>query len=192
MYSLILDSSTKILYTAIVKDENVVFESYIEGRNDHAKNIVDIIDKGLKKNNIEAKNLDEVVVGYGPGSYTGVRMAVSVAKMIASFMDKPLYTISTLKLMASGSKGIVLSMIDARRNNSFGMIIDMNTNSYIKNEALYPNSELLESKYDVVVNDASYKVDPLYVLKNKELVENKDLLTPNYLRETEAERNHHD
>ena len=192
MYSLILDSSTKILYTAIVKDENVVFESYIEGRNDHAKNIVDIIDKGLKKNNIEAKKLDEVVVGYGPGSYTGVRMAVSVAKMIASFMDKPLYTISTLKLMASGSKGIVLSMIDARRNNSFGMIIDMNTNSYIKNEALYPNSELLESKYDVVVNDASYKVDPLYVLKNKELVENKDLLTPNYLRETEAERNQHD
>ena len=192
MYSLILDSSTKILYTAIVKDENVVFESYIEGRNDHAKNIVDIIDKGLKKNNIEAKNLDEVVVGYGPGSYTGVRMAVSVAKMISSFMDKPLYTISTLKLMASGSKGIVLSMIDARRNNSFGMIIDMNTNSYIKNEALYSNSELLESKYDVVVNDASYKVDPLYVLKNKELVENKDLLTPNYLRETEAERNQHD
>ena len=192
MYSLILDSSTKILYTAIVKDENVVFESYIEGRNDHAKNIVDIIDKGLKKNNIEAKNLDEVVVGYGPGSYTGVRMAVSVAKMIASFMDKPLYTISTLKLMASGSRGIVLSMIDARRNNSFGMIIDMNSNSYIKNEALYPNSELLESKYDVVVNDSSYKVDPLYVLKNKELVENKDLLTPNYLRETEAERNQHD
>ncbi|MBQ9520240.1 MAG: tRNA (adenosine(37)-N6)-threonylcarbamoyltransferase complex dimerization subunit type 1 TsaB [Acholeplasmatales bacterium] len=192
MYSLILDSSTKILYTAIVKDENVVFESYIEGRNDHAKNIVDIIDKGLKKNNIEAKNLDEVVVGYGPGSYTGVRMAVSVAKMISSFMDKPLYTISTLKLMASGSNGIVLSMIDARRNNSFGMIIDMNTNSYIKNEALYPNSELLESKYDVVVNDASYKVDPLYVLKNKELVENKDLLVPNYLRETEAERNQHD
>ena len=192
MYSLILDSSTKILYTAIVKDETVVFESYIEGRNDHAKNIVDIIDKGLKKNNIEAKNLDEVVVGYGPGSYTGVRMAVSVAKMIASFMDKPLYTISTLKLMASGSNGIVLSMIDARRNNSFGMIIDMNTNSYIKNEALYPNSELLESKYDVVVNDSNYKVDPLYVLKNKELVENKDLLVPNYLRETEAERNQHD
>ena len=192
MYSLMLDSSTKILYTAIVKDETVVFESYIEGRNDHAKNIVDIIDKGLKKNNIEAKDLDDVVVGYGPGSYTGVRMAVSVAKMIASFMDKPLYTISTLKLMASGSKGIVLSMIDARRNNSFGMIIDMNTNSYIKNEALYSNNELLESKYDVVVNDSSYKVDPLYVLKNKELVENKDLLTPNYLRETEAERNQHD
>ena len=101
MYNLILDSSTKILYVALVDDNNVLFEKYIEGKNDHAKNIVKAVDDALKSANIEAKNLDKVIVGYGPGSYTGVRMAVTVAKMLAIFAGVKLYTISTLRLMAS-------------------------------------------------------------------------------------------
>ncbi len=40
MYTLILDSATKTLYVALVKDNNVLKEIYLEGRNDHAKNIV--------------------------------------------------------------------------------------------------------------------------------------------------------
>ena len=40
MYSLIVDSSTKILYVALVNDDSIIYEKYVEGRNDHAKNIV--------------------------------------------------------------------------------------------------------------------------------------------------------
>ena len=83
-------------------------------------------------------------------------------------------------------------MIDARRNNSFGMIIDMNKNEYIINECLIANDELKNNKYDVIVTDSSYTVDPIYVLNNKILVEEPHLLVPNYLRDTEAERNLHD
>ena len=135
----------------------------------------------------------EVVVGIGPGSYTGVRMAVTVAKMLSVFKKNiKLYSISTLRLMASGKKGIVLSMIDARRNNSFGMIFDMNKNEYIVNECLISNDELKNNKYDDIASESSFKVDPFYVLKNKVPVEEPHLLVPNYLRDTEAERNLHD
>ena len=192
MYSLIIDSATKILYIALVKDNNLLEDIYITGSNDHAKNIVSKIDELLKKYNIETKDLNEVLCGYGPGSYTGVRMAVTVAKMISVFMNIPLYTISTLRLMASGSKGTVLSLIDARRGNSFGMIFDMNKNEYVVGEALYSTEELKNNSYDNVVCESDYKVDPIYCLNNKTLVENPDLLIPNYLRETEAERNLND
>ena len=192
MYSLIIDSATKILYIALVKDNNLLEDLYITGSNDHAKNIVSKIDELLKKYNIESKDLNEVLCGYGPGSYTGVRMAVTVAKMISVFMNIPLYTISTLRLMASGSKGRVLSLIDARRGNSFGMIFDMDKNEYVVEEALYSTEELKNNSYDNLVCENDYKVDPIYCLNNKTLVENPDLLIPNYLRETEAERNLND
>ena len=191
MYSLILDSATKILYVSLIKDnKDILFEKYIEGRNDHAKNIVKVVDDALKSANITVNELDEAIVGIGPGSYTGVRMAVTVCKMLAVFKNNiKLYKISTLKLMASGKKGIVLSMIDARRGNSFGAIIDINKNQYLIEEGLLSTEELKNNKYDYLVNDEEYKVDPLFVLNNKEIVDNPHLLVPNYLRDTEAERN---
>lgn len=192
MYSLILDSATKILYIALVNDGNLLYENYINGKNDHAKNIVSKIDEALKLNDITTDDLDEVIVGVGPGSYTGVRMAVTVAKMLATFKSIKLYKISTLKLMASGYKCKVLALIDARRNNSFATIIDIENNNYILNEGMYDNDSLLSNEFDYKVTDESYLVDPLYVLENKEYVENYHLLVPNYLRDTEAERNLND
>lgn len=192
MYSLLIDSSTKILYIGLAKDNNLLEDIYIKGENDHAKNIVSKIDELLKKYNLSTSNLNEVICGYGPGSYTGVRMAVTVAKMISVFMNIPLYKISTLKLMASGYKGKVLALIDARRGNSFGMIYDMDNNKYIKEEGMYNTEELKNNDYDFIVNEFDYKVDIIYCLNNKEKVENPDLLIPNYLRETEAERNLND
>ena len=187
MYNLILDSSTKVLYVALIDDKNILFEKYIEGKNDHAKNIVKAVDDALKANSIEAKDLDKVIVGYGPGSYTGVRMAVTVAKMLAIFASVKLYTISTLRLMASGKKGVVKALIDARRGNAFASVFDMDKNEFVLNEGLYSYEEL--EGYDNLVDDSNFKVDPFYVLNNATLVDEPHLLVPNYLRDTEAERN---
>jgi len=190
MYSLILDSSTKKLYVCLVSDNKILFEKYIEGRNDHAKNIVSTIDEALKSASIDTDKLNEVIVGVGPGSYTGVRMAVAVAKMMAVFKKNiKLYTISTLMLMSSNKKGLVLSSIDARRGNCFGMIIDNDSLKYVINEGLISYEELKNNKYDVEVTEENFVVDPIYVLNNKKLVLEPHLLVPNYLRDTEAERN---
>lgn len=192
MYSLILDSSTKILYVCLVKDNEVLFEKYLEGNKDHAKNIVYYVNMALEENHIEASNLDEVVCGFGPGSYTGVRMAVTVCKMLSVFMKKPLYTISSLKLMASGKKGVVKAIIDARRGNVFGTIIDTENDTYIVPEGHYEGNVLDNNSYQYIVTDSDFKVDPFYVLSHKTKVDEPHLLIPNYLRETEAERNLHD
>ena len=189
MYSLIIDSATKVLYIALVCDNKIVKEVYMKGEHDHAKNIVYLVDEALKTAKIEVDQLSKIVVGIGPGSYTGVRMGVTVSKMMASFKNVPLYKISTLKLIASGNKGIVLSMVDARHNQSFAAIIDTNKDKYVLDEGMYDNNTLLESNYEFVSNESEFIVDPFYVISNSELVSNPDLLVPNYLRDTEAERN---
>ena len=188
MNSLIVDSSTTRLYICVVVN-NEIKEKYIPGRNDHAKYIVSTIDEMLKECNITSADLDEIICGIGPGSYTGVRMSATVCKMMAVFLNKPLYTVSTLKLMASGTKGIVLATIDARRGNVFGTIIDTNNDNYLVKESHTAYDELKKNKYDYEVNEDNFIVDPIYCINHKEKVTEPHLLVPNYLRETEAERN---
>lgn len=189
MYSLIVDSSTKRLYICLVENDKTLYEVYVEGKNDHAKNIVHCIDEALKKANIVVDDLDRIVVGYGPGSYTGVRMAVTVCKMMAVFKKIPMYCISTLQLMASGFDGIVLASIDARRGNAFAGAYAISTNEIILQDGLYPYTQIDEGTYDYRVNEDTYKVNPIYCIENAVHVEEPHLLVPNYLRETEAERN---
>ncbi len=193
MRTLIIDSATHVLYTALCFDEEIIYESYVPGKQDHARVILVEIEQACKKGNIALEDLNQVIVGIGPGSYTGVRMAVTVGKMIATLKeDIQLFQISTLKLMASGYDGLVLASIDARRGNCFGCIINTCTNQYVALEALIEKKLLQQHEYDFSVNENEYKVNPLKILKWKERVEEPRLLVPNYLRETEAERNLHD
>ena len=190
MKTLILDSATNKLYVSLVIDEQIVYETYTSSEKGHAKTIMVEIDNACKKANIELINIDQVVVGIGPGSYTGVRMSVTVGKMLATMAnDIKLLSISTLVLMASGYTGNVLSTIDARRGNCFGMIYDMNSDSYVQEEALYERTILEANTYDYKVDENEYKVNPLKVISLANLVEEPRTLVPNYLRDTEAERN---
>ncbi len=190
MKTLIIDSATNVLYTALVVDEDIIYESYVEGKNDHAKAILVEIDKACRRANTELSQLNRVVVGVGPGSYTGVRMAVTVGKIITTMKeDIELYSISTLLLMASGNKGIVRASIDARRGNAFGCIYDFNHQSYQLEEALVEYEKLNSYPVEHEVNENQYLVDPFVVIQLAKRVEEPRLLTPNYLRQTEAERN---
>ena len=193
MKALIIDSATNVLYTALCIDDQVIYESYVPGKHDHASVILVEVERACQKANIDLVQLDQVIVGIGPGSYTGVRMAVAVGKMIATLESQiKLYTISTLKLMASGYSGKVLSSIDARRGNCFGCLLDTNSNTYLVQEALIEKEVLSANAFDFSVDENSYKVNPLAVISWAALVEEPRTLVPNYLRETEAERNLHD
>ena len=189
MKTLIVDSATNLLYVCLVIDEKIIYEVYHESNHEHSKAIVVEIEKALKLANIKALDLNKVIVGIGPGSYTGVRMGVTVGKTLALSDHIELYQISTLVLMASGSKGKVLSMIDARRGNCFGCIYDIDNSNYVVEEVLINKEELMANKYDNLVNELEFKVNPLKVIKLATKVNEPRTLIPNYLRATEAERN---
>lgn len=190
MVSLVIDTSTKYLYISLVKEDNILDELIFEGSKNHAGNSVYQIDLLLKKHDLTANDIDSVYCGYGPGSYTGVRISVTIAKMLASFSNIKLYAISSLYLAGSGydNKNVAV-MFDARRGNSFSACFGDN----LIEDKLRSNDEFLEmvKEYEdlIVVNEANFKVNPIKVIKNANLVLDIEAFVPNYLRITEAEYN---
>lgn len=116
-----IETSTKNCSVSISKDGHLI-DVIEEVSHDysHAEQLVPFIDQILKKSNYSVKDLDAVVVGKGPGSYTGLRIGVSSAKGLCYALNIPLISISTIEAMAYSMRRkyesiLLCPMIDARR-----------------------------------------------------------------------------
>ena len=99
MYQLLLDSSNIFLSVGLAKDGKVFDKISYEAWQRQSEMMVTEIDNILKRNNVDKKELDGIVVGMGPGSYTGVRIGVTIAKTIAYALKIKLYAKSSLSLL---------------------------------------------------------------------------------------------
>ena len=192
---LVIDSASKFLYIALYEGLECLGKYYREGNNDHSVKLMSEIEKIFISNNLKVKDLDEIIVGIGPGSYTGLRIGVVVAKMFAWNDNIPVKTVSSLAMFASSSsfEGLILPEIDARRGNSFlglykktGKTLVLVDKEKLVNLENYKES--IKESYEIVS-----KGEPnIEVILNSDvlsLVEDIHGLNPNYLRITEAERN---
>lgn len=118
---LAIDTATKAVHLSLWEGENPVSRRDRPGQNDHSVTLLPLLEDMLLETGWELSDIDEVFVGVGPGSYTGVRIGVTIAKMIAYLNEIPLKTFSSLALLASGSNrdGLILPAIDARRGQAF-------------------------------------------------------------------------
>ena len=95
----------------------------------HAEILHQEIEKLLKSSGVQFSDLRSVVVGSGPGSYTGLRIGVSAAKGLAMALNIPLFAVSGLQMMLSQNtsefQGRVLVVMDARRNEVFGAWLNL-------------------------------------------------------------------
>lgn len=190
MYSLIIDTSTKYLYLALVSNDKVISERIFEGSKNHAGNSVYQLDLMLKENNLTIDDVKAIYCGKGPGSYTGLRISVTIAKMLASFKDIKLYSVSSLFLAGSGydNKNVAV-LFDARRGNSFSACFG---ETYISDK-LRDTNEFIDAVKDLedikIVYENDFKVNPIKVIQNSTELSNPDEFVPDYLRITEAEYN---
>ncbi|WP_059026783.1 tRNA (adenosine(37)-N6)-threonylcarbamoyltransferase complex dimerization subunit type 1 TsaB [Gabonibacter massiliensis] len=127
-----IDTSTEICSVAIARDGKLLaLKENDEGLN-HSVLLGVYVDELLKENGIRAKELDAVAVSMGPGSYTGLRIGVSLAKGICFGTGKPLIAISTLKALAISvarnvdEEALFCPMIDARRMEVYSAIFNRN------------------------------------------------------------------
>ena len=181
MSSLIIDTATANLYVGLYGKEK---REILEVGKNHAQVLMKKIDEVL--NGIKIEDLDEIIVGVGPGSYTGVRVGVVVAKMFSWTKNIPLKKVSSLYIACSGYEGIRSVSIDARRGNVFSAIYDSD-DSLLLEEALRPLNEFTKAGLDIT--EAEYKPNMEKIIQKAELVKDPHSLVPNYLRKTEAERN---
>ena len=192
---LVIDSATKYLYVALFDGYDCLDKYYAEGVNNHSVNLMPEIEKQLTKNGVSVKDLDEIYIGIGPGSYTGLRVGVVIAKMFGWNNNIPVFTVSSLALMASSfnGEGLVLAEIDARRGNSFLGLYDICEGFLtIQDDEQLTNLEEYKLSIGKEFTAVSFGEPNMEMIIKSNIfspVEDIHGLNPNYLRITEAERN---
>ena len=120
MKVLAFDTSSKALSLAILEDKQVLAETTINIKKNHSITLMPAIDFLMASLDWTSKDLDRIVVAEGPGSYTGLRIAVATAKTLAHTLNIELVGMSSLlALVPSQKEGLLVPLMDARRNNVY-------------------------------------------------------------------------
>ena len=145
MKILYLDTSSSFLYCAIVKNDSCIGELKLDLQKDLSSLALSEISNLFLTTNTDPKDIEKILVVNGPGSFTGIRVGLTIAKTYAWSLNKKISTISSLEAMAISSKGeydYFIPVIDARRGYVYGGIYDKNGNSILKDQ--YVNLETLK------------------------------------------------
>ena len=120
MKVLAFDTSSKALSLAILEDKQVLAETIINIKKNHSITLMPAIDFLMASLDWTPKDLDRIVVAEGPGSYTGLRIAVATAKTLAHTLNIELVGMSSLlALVPRQQEGLFVPLMDARRNNVY-------------------------------------------------------------------------
>jgi tRNA threonylcarbamoyl adenosine modification protein YeaZ len=189
------------MLVAIVEDDKVLYKKEEKILNDMATLIVPYIEECFNNVPFEIQDIDNIYIVNGPGSFTGVRIGVTTAKVIAWALNKPLIPLSSLEVLASTSttNKYRISAIDARRGHVFAGVYNNELNSVVEDS--YTTITELQTyidEGDVIGYDNPEWVNPeldiVSIIKKHEddLPINPHELKPNYLKLTEAEEKRKD
>ncbi|CAM11551.1 Conserved hypothetical protein [Candidatus Phytoplasma australiense] len=184
---LILDTSTKaqiIIFSNNNQIKTLQKKLFVK---DYVASIVPLIDQVLQANKITLKEIDALIVGVGPGSYTGTRVAVLTAKMLSLSLQIPLYQISSLLLLTSGYDFHSFTPLIDARNDAF-FALNIHNNQIRLKESRYHSSFLETFSNHLLITPQTIKIAlaPLFQFMKK--VPNPHLLVPNYLLSIQSQK----
>ena len=137
------DTSSKALTLAILEDETLLAQMTLNIKKNHSITLMPAIDFLMNSLDMKPTDLDRIVVAQGPGSYTGLRMAVATAKTLAHTLKIELVGVSSLlALVPEQVEGLVIPVMDARRNNVYAGFYQ--SGQAVRSEAHLPLAEVLE------------------------------------------------
>ncbi|MCY1576694.1 tRNA (adenosine(37)-N6)-threonylcarbamoyltransferase complex dimerization subunit type 1 TsaB [Staphylococcus pettenkoferi] len=213
MNYLLIDTSNQPLSVALVKDDKVEAEINSNEKRNHSAQLMPAVEKLFESASFPKNEVDAVVVAQGPGSYTGLRIGVTVAKTLAYSLDAELYGVSSLKALAatidSTSEDDIVPIFDARREAVYagvyryerGELVETMPEQYITIQDLLAYLEERGAQPLFVGQDADKLSDklngnvkaqlPHAEVMTKLINSPVDIttFTPNYLKLSEAERN---
>ena len=205
MRTLYIDTSSSYLYSAIVEDNNILGEIKEEYGQSLSEVALPRIVSIFNDNNIKPEDIDKIIVVNGPGSFTGIRIGITIAKVYSWSLNIPITTITSLEAMSLSSETAKYHVpaIDARRGYVFAAIYDKNNRQILKPQhikiedlkqeisslddyVVIKNDEYLDEDFD---NIEGYNPNLLKIVnyyKDKEPI-NPHAINPDYLKLTEAE-----
>lgn len=217
MKVLALDTSNRPLSVALLEDQTVLGTVTMTVHQKHAEYLLPVIEDLMAKSDLVPADLNRVVVAQGPGSYTGIRIGVTTAKVLADTLKIGLVGVSSLQSLALNCQRdgqLVWPIFDARNNNIFTGLYRMKSgvpesvlaDQHVDFDDFYRQVDALaETVY--VIGDGTHFADKFndnYLLANSvdnlpqaarlgisgeklQLVTDVNDFVPNYLRLTQAE-----
>ena len=136
MISLFIDTSLINVSISIIKDGKILSLIEKEIPNMHSVYATKFIKDCLDEAKIDANDVDNLFVVSGPGSFTGVRIGVTIAKTYGYLIKKDITPVSSLKSLAISSnyEGIILAMIPANKSNYYVGVYDKDYNEIVKEQ----------------------------------------------------------
>ena len=151
MITVLLDSSNTNLSVGIAKDNLLLDYVSYEAWQRQSEYMIVELNKLLEKHNVQKEDIKEVIVAKGPGSYTGVRIAITIAKTIAVALNAKLYAVSSLRVQKDGTCPSIC-LINARSGRSYvGVYQDQ---EILLDDCIMKNDEVME----YIKNHQDYKV----------------------------------
>lgn len=207
MITLLIDTSLSDVSIAILKENEVLSNITKEIPNQHSIYTVSFINQCLEASSLKPSDIEQIMVVNGPGSFTGVRIGVTIAKVYAYLLNIPIICLSSLKIRAlSIEHQYCLSIIDAHHNNYYIGLYNKENQEVIP-EQFTNQSQVLDyiNKYHPIIVSASpMNLDSIQVeqapLNFSSIVEyysnippsNPHFVVPNYLKLPQVLEEKHD
>ncbi|PTW00550.1 tRNA threonylcarbamoyladenosine biosynthesis protein TsaB [Halanaerobium saccharolyticum] len=180
MLTLAIDSSTDNLGLALMESGQLRGEFNLSLKRQHSEKLLPLMEEIFELLEIEAKDLDGAAVATGPGSFTGLRIGITTAKMLGRIFAIPVKGIPTLEIMAAGAAGAYrLALLDARRERvyyAFYQQPEADSDDFIKE--IYPPAAVRIAELPEVLNDYSQK--QITIIGEKKLEVGKVLKASNF------------
>ena len=203
MTILYIDTTSSYLYTGIVRDHVLLNEKKELLGHNLSIYALDRVSKMFEEVSLKPEDIDKIIVVNGPGSFTGIRIGVTLAKIMAWSLKKEITTITSLEAMARSiqTEKVIVPIIDARRQACYAAIYKQDEclleGCYLSLEKLRLFLQGLNQDYVFISNDKfdfpceAYNPNILNIVdyyQNKKGL-NPHLVNPTYLKLTEAEEN---
>lgn len=182
---------------AILENDKVLYSFNEEIKVDMASKIIPVIEDAFQNVSFSVNDINRIYVVCGPGSFTGVRVGVTVAKIMAWSLKKEIVLLSSLEFLATTpvSTKYLIPAIDARRGYVYASVYDSNLNIILEDQYLpFENlkgylKEGTVISHDELPNRIEPKVDLSLIVRRHQLdvSSNPHEVKPNYLKLTEAE-----
>ena len=194
MYSLYIDTNDTEIVIGLYKDGAILDSRIKPSTRNHSDFTMPLIKEILDSNNITVKDLKEVLVVNGPGSFTGVRIGVTIAKTLAYTLNIPIKTMTSLEMYACGEKELDKKLVIIRdvKGVFFGLF---NKENEQVGELEYKSNQEFEeyiSTNDLsnnIVEEKTIDFDAIYQQFSKKEVELAHKANPIYIKVIEALKN---
>ncbi len=212
-----IDTSTMTTSIAISQDDKILGEVQVYGRISHSERLMDLLETLLRVQNLKLEDLDLLVAGWGPGSFTGIRIGVTTIRTLAQVLKKDALGVSSLAALASQFQGLVAPIVDARRGRVYTGLYQVENNrvSCLKEDCLvdlkdwikdlpketilcgeglevYRNRLFQEGFNLASQRDQSLRGSSICLVGRQMASQGQDLdyrqILPNYIRPSQAER----